>query len=166
MSDEILLENSVSREGLRVLHVMGLQPVSRAWLDYVPDRAMAEVRNWRDEVNLYHLQAKWQAREVIQWTFQDRPFLVRRNVVLWHIRPGQRANQAVREAALAYALNLDKDPQFAFMCDLPRGAEEGMEVGKLMLIRDGSIPKGFVLLDCGGDRALPIYRVMEKAEQV
>lgn len=164
MSPEVLVENSVSREGLRVLHVMGGAPVSKKWMEYIPYiRKMPTVREWEDEIHLHHLLVSWQAAEVVQWTFQVKPWLVRRNVVLWFVKMSQTMSEAILDAAVCYALNFGRDPLFAFVHKMPSGANEGVEVKGVMLIQADWVPLNFAILDSGGTQKLPDFRVVNRA---
>jgi hypothetical protein len=161
---EIVLEDSLDRQGIHRLHVMSSNPIRAFWRDWVPEHASAR-REWQDELHLYHLQATWQAQEVVRWTFQTQPVLMQREVVLWAIEAGQKISQAMVAAAECYALHLGRDPQYAFIRRMPAVAEE-VEVKGVMLVEAEWMPENFILLDCGGAQKLPEFRVVGWAAHV
>jgi hypothetical protein len=164
MKPEIVVEDSVSREGLRRLHIMGAAPVeAEAWREngYIPrDAVFLEEKRW-EEVRLHHWQVTWMAREVVGWTFQANP-LARRMVVLWHIGTG-KVSKAILDGAVAYAIGLGRDPLFAYLRVIPAGASEETEVRGIMLVQADWVPDGFVMLDGGSCAGLPKFRVVAPA---
>jgi hypothetical protein len=162
MKPEIVVEDSVSREGLRRLHIMGAAPVeAEAWREkgYIPrEMVFLEEKRW-EEVRLHHWQVTWQARELVAWTFCENP-LVRRMVVLWHIGAG-KVSKAILDGAVAYAIGLGRDPLFAYLRVIPAGASEEMEVRGIMLVQADWVPDEFVMLDGGSCAGLPKFRVAE-----
>ena len=165
MKQEIVLEDSVTRGGVRKLHVVGAERVEvDAWRErgYIPEGAMfLEEKRWQDAQG-QHWVATWMAREVIRWTFTAQPLVVRQ-VVLWHVGAG-KVSKAIFDGAVAYAIGIGRGPLVAFLRQIPVGAEEGMEVYGVALVQADWVPVGFVFLDGGGERVE--HEGREKARKV
>lgn len=51
-----------------------------------------------------------------------------------HIQPGEKVSKLILEAGAEFSKMTGRDPMFAFVRDIPQGAQEGMEVRGIMLI--------------------------------
>ena len=71
-------------------------------------------------------------------------------VLAWGLIPGERVSTAIQAAAQAFAERNRIDAIFAFMCTIPDGAEEFIELGKVTLIQADWVPANFVVLARGG----------------
>lgn len=143
MGDEIMVENSLSADGLRRLHVMGNHPPGDSWLDHVPDGMKGNEKRVC-EAGTHHLVVEWMAREMVIVGEGLR-------VMLWALDAGKVTPQII-QAGEAYALASGIDPQWAFVPELPVGAEEFVEVQipgtpcQVMVILAGWVPVGFVAI--------------------
>ena len=101
MDKVIMVQNDMSQEGQRCLHVMSndpyppaLSPDGRApsgerghtvegkiAMVFVP--AWAKVKEWEDELRLHHLTATWMAREAMYYTFRREGNGKNHPVVVW-----------------------------------------------------------------------------------
>jgi hypothetical protein len=150
VAHEILLEDSLSDDGMRLLHVMSTGPVGREWLDKIPAaaRPLAQVNEFTDEVNMHHLELRWRAREAVKVVFRDGAGVIEeRPVVAWALVKGDRVSEAVRQAAECYRSIFGRYPQYGWMKRLP--VEDGMDVeitdgAAVILFRDDWLPDGFV----------------------
>jgi len=71
-------------------------------------------------------------------------------VLAWGLIPGERVSTAIQAAAQAFSERNGIDAIFAFICTIPAGAEEFIELGKVTLIQADWVPTGFVVLARGG----------------
>lgn len=143
MNDEIVVENSLTADGQRCLHVMGNTPIGEGWLGQVPEGIEPQVKRYQDG-GVNHLVINWRAREWVEYRMPAGAW--RRLVLLWTLVQGVKASEQLKDACVAFALRTGRDPQFGFMRAMPRGAEEGMSVFGMMLIGAEWVPAGFVAL--------------------
>jgi hypothetical protein len=72
MNEVIVVQNDMSREGLRCLHIMASEPVDQAQLRRwtQTDQPLGlDVKLSEDELRLHHLSATWLAREAMYYIF-------------------------------------------------------------------------------------------------
>lgn len=143
MGDEIVVENSLSADGIRRLHIMGNRTPTDGWLDYLPDGMQGDIKR-TCEAGTHHLVVEWMAREMVIVGEGLR-------VMLWALDAGKVTPQII-QAGEAYALASGTDPQWAFVRGLPVGAEEFVEVQipgticQVMVILADWVPVGFVAI--------------------
>ena len=130
MDDVIELENLFDDDGFRVVHLMSNAVLNFDALKayHAPADAMFDVRK---EAGVHHLRAKWLlcGPLVIKaegWP-QPKRFLV------WNLSLAGSVKIALFEANRKYEDLFSKRAEYAFIRKLPRGVENGVEVGNLML---------------------------------
>ena len=160
---EVLLENEISRFGLRRLHVVGPRRVARdGWLARLPETAfdsLTVVDYEEKEVGVWHLELCWMAREFVPLKMADQVV----DGVMWWV--GQAYGQEDRPATLREAADLAAStwwlgrqswPGRCLAQKLPKGASAEVEVGwgwfeegkgpRVKLEEAGWVPKGFVVV--------------------
>ena len=125
-SDAIVVENRIDLQtGMRLVHLMSAEPISPPWPVAIPSNLSdlgGEVKENVDEIRMHHLTAKWMARgELVDFVAGEW----RRLVSLYFLKHGERVGEAIREAAVSYALATGRDPDFAWIRELPRGMDDG-----------------------------------------
>jgi hypothetical protein len=152
--DEILIEDTLDfKNGIHRLHVMGLHPFeedgrAERWLASRPvfDHGTSLIRceKSKDEAGLHHLKVEWRAREACRLVFADSKDLAcrlgERELVLWAIGPGEKVQQALLEAGMAYEARFGAWPPYAWIRSLPKGAKWGSDVD----LSKGSDEPGFL----------------------
>ena len=124
-----VVENSISRLGLRTVHVVGFDGPVKAeeWVkEYVPGEALGLVsliRRSEPEIGVHHLEITWNAREMVE--FKDIPV---RYGALWFIAKGERMRDAIDLASTLYRLRVGVYPRKAWVNKLPVGAPEMVEI--------------------------------------
>jgi hypothetical protein len=138
MNDVRVLVNDLSPEGVRRVHVMGQEPELVMTEILVPSEAL--IRKYLDEIRLFHLEATWPPRGDLVEIRRDYrcekecPLCHgagcswRRVVALFVLKKGERISQAIEQAAVLYAAATGRDPAFAWVRALPKGAEWGTVV--------------------------------------
>lgn len=99
----IILQDDMSQEGLRSLHVMSAEPLDQAHLRQWDCPYQLSVKMSQDEIRLYHLTATWLAREAMYFNFKKWGDDRLRPVAVWALEPGQRISDAAVDAALVFA---------------------------------------------------------------
>lgn len=145
MNDDVMMiENSLSTEGVRRVHVMGSEKChvtgDERQVAGIEIPAWAEVKVWVDELKLHHLEATWQPRgELVDYSMashcevdcpfcQGRGCIWRRVVSLWMLKKGESLREGMKGASEAFALATGRDPLYAWARRLPKGVEWGAEV--------------------------------------
>jgi hypothetical protein len=94
MDEVIVLQNDMSREGRRRVHVMAALPPTPPQMQTqhlgrgeagIPE--WAEVKVWMDEIRLHHLTATWMAREAMYYIFCREEGGRKHPVVVWAVSP-------------------------------------------------------------------------------
>jgi len=155
VADPVLLENTLSKAGLRELHIMWMGTPEDAnavamdeWLSKVsPDADDCQFyKRYKKDLGMWHLHIYWSARELV--TLVDGKDL--KPAVMWKL--GQRISWSIDLAATCYRLGTGEWPQLARIRALPAGAKTECEV------KDGSghalvklaaaewVPKGFIVV--------------------
>ncbi len=132
-NQEKLIENSISRFGLRTLDVIayGKAVNITPWLRYVPNDAIDLVRVIRreePEIGIQHAIIVWNAREMVE--FQEGPI---RFGVMWWIGKGQRMSFCIDLAASYYKKLTGLYPTKCWVNELPKSAPDEIEIEGLPL---------------------------------
>lgn len=127
-NQEKLIENSISRLGLRTLDIIayGRAVNVTPWLMYVPDEAvdlMRVIRREEAEIGIQHAILVWNAREMVE--FVDAPI---RFGVMWWIGKGERMSFCIDLAASYYKKLTGLYPMKCWVNELPKGAPDEMEI--------------------------------------
>jgi hypothetical protein len=67
-------------------------------------------------------------------------------LVVWHVEPGTKVSRAIIAASELYAQKTGKPALLALVHQIPEGAEEGVEVRGVTLVRQEWVEPGFVLV--------------------
>jgi hypothetical protein len=171
MSELSVLDNSISRCGLRTLHVarMGKEIDLEQVREMIPAEADCITwRNWdEDELGIHHFAAFWGAREVVRLEIagqvRDLPLPMRDDknaVVFWWIGEDEdgkavRTSWAIDLAATLHRLRLGGWPVWAGMRDVPKNAPEVVKVrdesgqAEVRVVGLDWAPCGFVVVGKG-----------------
>lgn len=141
MDEMIIVEDVVTDDCVRKLHVMSNRPIRMA----LPEEA--EVHDGV-EAGAYHLRAEWPFFGMLdiwppQWPKPSRFYV-------WRLLDGQRVNDAIRTAAEVFEQMTGFAPKFAFTRTLPEMAEWGQEVYGCLLLAAEWMPRNCVAV--GGRR--------------
>jgi hypothetical protein len=170
MSAESLVRDEVTRFGQHWVEVMrmGGRVERERWLGRAPNASWHLVKAWeREEGNglgVWRLYVWWPAREVVRLsgrlldTSPPGPLPYERGggrdevqAVLWFLEKGQNVRNGLENAAACMWLELGRWPGRAYLGQMPKGAEErvelvdepgvAVELGVLPWV-----PKGYVLV--------------------
>jgi hypothetical protein len=64
----LVVQNSLSRFGLRVVHLINADPIGDLIFAYVPAAAdgFLKTHHWKDKIGLYHAVVAWRVREAVR----------------------------------------------------------------------------------------------------
>ena len=164
--DEVMVENSLSRYGLRTLSVMRMGgPVNlERWLDLSPAVCRESVQAWRNEereLGVHHLSLFWPAREVTRLVYPDD--LRQVDGVFWWIGKSMyepEKTASIREAAdwasMTYQIAFQRWPTRCLIGKIRAGwkmkggdsfeMEGDGQAVPLMLLEELWVPKGFLVI--------------------
>lgn len=130
----IVVQNDISQEGLRTLHVMssasllshsGMMPSpSNTQILQIGGQVIpkwAEVKEWEDEIRLHHLSAIWRAREPIYYTFDQEMRMKKHPMVLWAKENGDSIRKSAKDAAFEFYDFYGYWPSAAWVKTWPKG---------------------------------------------
>lgn len=182
--DEKLIENSISRFGLRTLDIIRFgQPVDvERWLKLVPGEAWDLVmvaRRVEPELQIHHAVITWNAREMVG--FKDAPI---KYGALWWINKHEHMSDAIDLASSLFKLRTGEYPTRCWVNELPKEAPDAYEIEgftndppkkPITLRMAGWVPERFVcvgielseaevVLDLNGKFEVE-YRVKESAHE-
>jgi hypothetical protein len=153
MDQEIMLENSMSREGVWAVHIirMGAPVEVEPWLTRVPamDFSTLETRRWVESgLGMHHLHLVGNLQDVIEmrWPNGDKE----RAAFWWAKRLGMR--EAARQAAERFYIAEGMEAGEVVVRDTPPGAGKTLEVealGKVLELRITAArwaPRGYVVV--------------------
>lgn len=125
-NDEVLLENAVSRFGVRRVEIvrMGAAPDRSNWIPFLSPTSLEtmEFWSWQEEaLDVHHLVVVWNAREVVELHLEDGRT---GKAVLWWIGK-DNFRQAATDAATVHRLDLHQPGVVCLAAKLPRGAPVG-----------------------------------------
>lgn len=170
---DVLLENEISRYGLRSVHVIGPKRIERErWMQRLPETAidtLTVVDRLENEVGVWHMHLCWQARELVpvKMVAVRDPLSASENIVIdavfWWV--GQAYGEEERPATLREAADLAAStwwlakgswPARCLVRTLPKTATSEVEVGwgwfaegagpRVKLEEAYWVPKGFVVV--------------------
>lgn len=130
MDDVIVLENVLDDDGFRIVHLMANKAMD---VDYLqpydaPDTTKFEVTK---EAGVYHLRAKWMICGPVVIHAEGWP--MPKKFMVWHLSLADTVKMALYEANRKYEDVFLERAEYAFIRKLPRGVENGVEVGNLVL---------------------------------
>ncbi len=130
MENVIVLEDIVSGDGTRIIHLMSNFELTLDDLKiYVaPIDAHVEIKK---EIGVYHLRASWPMRGPLEVCCAGWP--VPMIFVVWNLAGCESVTTAIRSAAQHYQDIFGERPGYAYMRTMPKGREPGVEVDDLML---------------------------------
>lgn len=140
-SEMIIIEDVVTEERVRKLHVMSITPIRVS----LPRNATTQETM---EAGAYHLRAEWGFAGMLD--FWPREWPKPRRFYVWPLLGGQRASDAIRTAAEVFEQATGFAPKFAFTRTLPEKAEWGQDVFGCLLFAAEWLPRNCVVV--GGRR--------------
>lgn len=141
MEEMIIVEDVVTEDCVRKLHVMSNRPIQ---MD-LPADATAERTT---EAGAYHLRAEWSFTGILDiW---PRHWPKPRRFLVWRLMDGERVSDAILCAANMFSHAVGFLPKFAFVRTLPEKAEWGQEVHGCLLFAAEWLPRHCVAV--GGRR--------------
>jgi hypothetical protein len=141
MNEVIVVEDVVSEDCLRKLHVMSNAEI----VMQLPANAKIEQTV---EAGVYHLQAEWKFWGMLD--IQTRHWPKPRRLLVWSLRKGERVSEAIQAAVEMWTKAVGWEPKFAWVRSLPKGAEWCQEVHGCILLEANWIPRNCVAV--GGRR--------------
>ena len=134
MSEVIVVENAVTDQCMWRLHFMSNQEFDmEIYMEY-------GIYGWADmhvtrEAGVYHLRAEWPYRGVLDIQAEGWPRF--RRLVVWPLVENGltlRVSRAILYATAEYTRLFGGIPEYAFVRNLPEGAEFGQDVHGLILL--------------------------------
>jgi hypothetical protein len=153
-----ILENTLSQEGMRWLHVvsMGLAVDAEYWLSQVApfSRPLVEMqRQYEPGLDLHHLRMWWPVTHELVTVTGGPAWLNGRQALLRKIEKGQLMREAIQLAGVEYADLSGRWPDVALTQSIPAGAtdqvlvyEDSEERIVVSLEALETLPRGFVLM--------------------
>ena len=132
MMDELIeLENSVSADGMRVLHLISNLEISLDDLKSydLPVDANVDIKK---EAGAYHVRASYPIHGLLRMESDGWP--AAKHLVVWNYGLCESISMAIQKAADRYLELFGNVPHYAFIRTLPRGIENGKEVGDVILL--------------------------------
>ena len=144
---EVVL-NDVLDDGMRRLRLVSDQVIDPAVVVFskpLPCGAGMCARMWSDALlGLHYAEWTWACMDVVEMHFEGDD--TKRKFVMWKFLPGERVSDVIKFVADWYFAQTHHHAEFAFMKQLPKGAEIGIEVDGCMLMEaDWALP-GCVLI--------------------
>jgi len=141
MEEMIIVEDVVTEECVRMLHVMSNRPIRMS----LPVGASVRETN---EGGAWHLRAEWDYAGMLD--FWPREWPKPRRFMVWRLQEGERVSDAILCAASTFSHAVGFLPKFAFVRTLPEKAEWGQDVHGCLLFAAEWLPKNCVAV--GGRR--------------
>ncbi len=131
MDEMIELENTVSVDGMRVLHLISNLDISLDDLKSydLPADANVEIKK---EVGAFHVRASYPIHGLLRMESDGWP--TAKNLVVWNYGLCESILMAIQKAADRYLELFGNVPHYAFIRRLPRGVEDGTQVGDVALL--------------------------------
>ncbi len=141
MEDLIIVEDVVTEDGYRKLHVMSNRPIN---MSLPRDATVKE----SVEGGAHHLRAELPFTGMLDiW---PREWPKPRRFLVWRLLEGERVSDAILSAANMYLHAVGYAPKFAFTRTLPPRAEWGQDVFGCLLFAAEWLPRNCVAV--GGRR--------------
>lgn len=158
MAGEVVVENSIDLQGVRTVHLMAPQPMSTGLAEQLSGgQEPSAVDVWEDAVHLHHLKVSWRSRGFVELVTRHGPHEGRWRVMLYELVKGKRVRDALAVATEAYALECGVDPDYAFIRRIPKGADDGVEIGRVFLFEADWVPEGFIALARGDEQKVRAF---------
>lgn len=130
MDGVIEIENSVTRDCRRMVHLMSNRELTRDDLAIygAPEGTHAQIQQ---VAGAWHLQAEWPFFGAISIDAEGWPRAKR--MVAWSFAGCVNVTEALMQASIHFEHTFGRKPQYGFLRSLPSGVEEGRETGPLMV---------------------------------
>lgn len=130
MEDLIEVENIVTRDCRRVLHLMSNRELTVEDLAEFGESAGAQAQVKR-EAGVWHLRAEWPYQGPLEMQAEGWPQV--KTMVAWSFAGCVNMTEAFMHASNYYETAFGQAPRYGFVRSLPRGVDDGREVGPLMV---------------------------------
>lgn len=129
-NDVIEIENIITKDCRRVIHLMSNRELTEDALASfgAPAGIQAQVTK---ELGAWHLRAEWPYRGAIRIEAEGWPQV--KVMVAWSFAGCANVTDALMQATSWYEGAFSQTPRYGFVRSMPRGVEEGREVGPLMV---------------------------------
>lgn len=124
MEEVIVVEDVVSKDCVRRLHLMSNAPIEMS----LPAEATVEQTQ---EAGVYHLRAEWPFQGALSIEAEGWPKAKR--MVAWSFEGCINVTEALMHASVFYEQAFGCKPQYGFLRRLPNGVENGRETGPLLV---------------------------------
>jgi hypothetical protein len=132
-----IIENAITFDGMRSLKVIGEVEIdAMKWQAMIPNEAqgLVKCRGWKDEsLGIYYLTMVWPARDCIPGVMVGK-VRYERPMVIWRMVAGERVSTAIQEAAKLFKREHGRQPEFAWLKTIPKGAEQYVEDVELLQV--------------------------------
>ena len=130
MADVIVVEDIVTMDCRRVIHLMSNSELTADMLAVygAPDGTGAQVVR---EAGVCHLRAEWPLKGPLEMRGEGWP--VSKAMVVWSFEGCANVTEALMHASNSFVHLFGNKPAYGFVKSLPRGVENGREVGPLMV---------------------------------
>ncbi len=156
MADEKIVRNEIDANWMHWLHIMSSQSLEdHPWLR-TPFAARAESKIYQDDLNFWHLEMAWDAREPIRGFIKNNGELFEHRCVLWAVLRGERISEQIRRASEAHFTHSNVWPDYAWLKVLPKNVENGhvlnLEHCEVILLQADWVPQRFIAVGCAPSR--------------
>lgn len=147
---EEVLVNELGHDGMRKIVAMSdrsMLPGMDRWLGIVPEcaRDLAVYDETQDAaLGIFQLEIKWPVYEVFEVAI-DSPKKFRR-VIMVHYKHAERVSDCIKLAVDAFERGIFCRPKYAWVREIPPGAEDGMQVHGVLLLKGEIAPANCVLV--------------------
>ena len=126
---DIVLDD-VLPDGTRRRRLASDQVIDPALIEFcppLPQHAGLNMRAWSDPVlNLHYAEWTWPCMGFVDFHFEGMEKF--RRLVVWKMLPGERVSEVIPRMAEWYFTQTKHRPQFAFIKQLPKAVDNGIEV--------------------------------------
>jgi hypothetical protein len=124
MEEMIIVEDVVTEDCFRRLHVMSNSPINMS----LPMDAMVKESV---EGGAHHFRAEWPFRGMLD--IQGEGWPQAKRMAAWSFEGCANVTEALMQASVCYEQTFGCKPQYGFVQSLPRGVENGRETGPLLV---------------------------------